>query len=558
MKKILLTMMLSLSAVYALHAQQRDSWLEMGNKHYAAGRYAEAVECYMKGAEEGSAEAQFDLAYAYYNGEGIARDFASAVRWFKRAANQDFAKAQFNLAYCYMYGRGVPRDYDKAIDLLLKSGNNGFRQAQLTLAECYEKGVLVEQDTDESARWAALANSENAVAKAENMTVKKPEQPATPEPENKHKKPRIVVDPENLTNTGKNNMAVAPEVKKQNPEATSPNAPVVKILYPEDNAQFHTDVISVRFQLLAKGFEAGTTLSVLVDGKEQPASRAVHTANTVEVDVPNHDCDITLVARNKNGNSAPASIHLIREQITSDQPRLFVLAVGVGKYDDPQLPSLKFTCKDATDFSNAVRSKLNHPFSDVQIKLLTDEDATRDEICEGLKWLSLEALPTDVCMFFFAGHGYCNESGNFFFMSYGSQIGSPHKCLSTDDFRVYAEKINGKFISFTDACYSAQMDNVMSSSFAAQMRRSRNDMVAFSSSEADSRSREDESWQNGAFTKALVQAFNGAAKSLGDSGLTTQALDLYLTKEVRRLTDNRQTPIYNNNGVAPFNIFNYE
>ena len=91
----------------ALLLQRADSLYRMGN-------FKQAVEVYQKAAETGNAEAQFDIGYAYYTGEGTERDYTTAAMWFKRSAKQKFAKALYNLAYCYMNGRGVPRDYDKA------------------------------------------------------------------------------------------------------------------------------------------------------------------------------------------------------------------------------------------------------------------------------------------------------------------------------------------------------------------------------------------------------------------------------------------------------------
>ena len=64
---------------------------------------------------------------------------------------------------------------------------------------------------------------------------------------------------------------------------------------------------------------------------------------------------------------------------------------------------------------------------------------------------------------------------------------------------------------------------------------------------------------NGAFTKSLVAAFNGGAKEEHTEGLSTQELEHFLYKEVRKLTDFKQTPIFiNPNGIEHFNLFNYE
>ena len=48
-------------------------------------------------ADQGDAEAQYNLGVIYNNGEGVPKDDAEAVRWFQLAAEQGYAKAQFEL-----------------------------------------------------------------------------------------------------------------------------------------------------------------------------------------------------------------------------------------------------------------------------------------------------------------------------------------------------------------------------------------------------------------------------------------------------------------------------
>ena len=74
----------------------------------------EAVRWFRKAAEQGLADAQFLLGWAYYHGQGVPQDFAEAARWFRRAADQGDANAQYYLAFRYYNGQGVPRDCVRA------------------------------------------------------------------------------------------------------------------------------------------------------------------------------------------------------------------------------------------------------------------------------------------------------------------------------------------------------------------------------------------------------------------------------------------------------------
>ena len=560
MMKRFCILIVAVMTVTAVLGQSADQWLKQGNDYYEKQQFSKAVECYQQSAEAGSLEGQFNLGYALYNGEGIDKDYATAAMWFKRAARKGFAKAQYNLAYCYMYGRGVPIDYDKALRNLTDAANNGNKNAQLTLAECYEKGVLVMQDKKMSQLWKdKAAGKHTAAIPMQEVEEVKPAVAATTPPPAPKPTPTPVEKPVEQPVVAQQPPAPAP----QPAVGGRPVPPEVRILFPEDQSPFHTDVIKLRYQLLAQGLEASTRITVMVDGQKQPADRAVRAANTVEVDLPNRDCTVTIYAQNENGNSEPASIRLIREKQVAELPRLFAVAIGVGDYNDPELPKLKYTTKDARDFSKVLSTKKDYPYQDVQVKTICDEEATREDFYEAMEWLKQESSPTDVCIFFYAGHGYRDEKDRFYFMNYGSSTSKLYNCFSSNDFRQAVEDINGKLIVFVDACYSGALmggnRSAASNHFVEQLRRTKNGMVMYASSASDTKSKENEDWKNGAFTKALVDAFNGAARTDGDIGLSTQQLDQYLYKAVRQMTDFKQTPIFMNpNGMEPFELFTYE
>lgn len=538
-------LMILCSLLFSLNAVADDegkSFLKKANEHYAAGRYDVAVGYYLKAAEFDETEAQFNLGYALYHGEGITQDYPSAVMWFKRAAHKQYPKAEYNLAFCYMYGKGVPCNYNKAQELLIAAANHGLPEAQITLAECYEHGVLVEQDLAESKRWKEKAEQRNQSAEKNSSAPPVFDLQLDGE---LHERAPLIVYPSGQ------------EPPKKVPE--------LKILFPKDQSFFHTDVVKVKYQLMADGLESSTKVMAMVDAMkiDLNGNRAVKQANVLDVEVPNRDCTITLYAQNEAGNSEPVSIRLIRENVAQgDLPRLFCVAVGIGDYHDEKLPPLKLATKDARDFAAVVAKKQGLPFSDVQVKILTDQEATREDMFEALEWLQQETTPNDICIFFYAGHGYRDEKDRFYFMPYGGTTDKLYKCFSSADFKNMADDINCKMIVFADACYSAALfegnRSAATSHFLEQLRSAKNGTMLYASSASDTKSKEDPEWGNGAFTKALVSAFNGGARQQFDEGLSTQALEMYLYKEVRRLTNFKQTPIFiNPNGIEHFNIFNY-
>ena len=68
-----------------------------------------------KAAEQGDAEAQFNLGCMYDDGEDVPEDDTEAVKWYRKAAEQGHAGAQNNLGYMYEKGEGVSQEYTEAV-----------------------------------------------------------------------------------------------------------------------------------------------------------------------------------------------------------------------------------------------------------------------------------------------------------------------------------------------------------------------------------------------------------------------------------------------------------
>lgn len=104
-------------------------------------------------AETGDAEAQSNLGWAYYNGDGVGEDAIEAVKWFRQSAEQGHASGQNRLGVAYHYGKGVTKDVAEALAWYRRAADQGFVQAQLNLAWTYNGGLGVPRDYAEAAVW---------------------------------------------------------------------------------------------------------------------------------------------------------------------------------------------------------------------------------------------------------------------------------------------------------------------------------------------------------------------------------------------------------------------
>ena len=73
------------------------------------------------------------LDVMFDEGSGVAQNYKTAVKWYKLAAEQGNANAQYNLGLMYQRGLGVPKDYIHAhmwLNLTVIQGDTGAISAK--------------------------------------------------------------------------------------------------------------------------------------------------------------------------------------------------------------------------------------------------------------------------------------------------------------------------------------------------------------------------------------------------------------------------------------------
>ncbi len=117
----------------------------------------QGVEAQQAKAEQGDAEAQYELGAAYYHGEGVEQDRVLGLHWWRQAAEQGHARAQYGLGEAYGTGRGVLYSQVIASEWFRKAAEQGHAEAQYRLSMFYEDGLGVEQDQEQAVHWLRKA-----------------------------------------------------------------------------------------------------------------------------------------------------------------------------------------------------------------------------------------------------------------------------------------------------------------------------------------------------------------------------------------------------------------
>jgi uncharacterized caspase-like protein len=268
----------------------------------------------------------------------------------------------------------------------------------------------------------------------------------------------------------------------------------------------------------------------------------------ITITAPQRDFELSLIAETKYSISAPSTVKLYwRGDAFVIKPKLYILAIGVSKYKDKDL-QLRFASKDATDFVEIMKLQKGLLFEDVIVKLLVDEQATKDNILDGLDWLERQTTSKDVAILFLAGHGLNDRANNFYFLPVDVDIEHLKRTgVAFSDIKNTVSAISGKSIVFVDACHSGNVFGgkravVDMTSIVNELTSAESGVVVFASSTGKQFSFEDPAWGNGAFTKALIEGLKGKADLLGKGKITINMLQAYISERVKELTKGKQTP----------------
>jgi hypothetical protein len=269
--------------------------------------------------------------------------------------------------------------------------------------------------------------------------------------------------------------------------------------------------------------------------------------NTVEAIVQNGDKKV----------SSP-----ILEIEYSDKPNLHVLAIGI-EHDD-----LKYTVQDAKDFAASFAGQDGRLFDKVYLTTLVSGVRTRSGIfqTEGEVVKKIFRDMKDHYQYTI----YEQDLLLVFLSSHGKTVSNTFKIIPTDfamageqslidyqnDIIKQLDPLRCRKLVFVDACHSGSFDTSQKESGDAaalvngtskallETSAAANGTSTLASCRADESSWEDAHWGNGAFTEAILSAFNNEvykdtngefAPTSGDDILTIGELFVYLQRRVPQM-----------------------
>ena len=168
MKKLALTLLALCASALAADLQAD---FQTGLDAYNKGDYATALKAWQPLAQQGDANAEYNLGLLYARGQGVPQDYKQAAAWYEKAAQQDVPAAEYNLGVMYANGQGVPANPQEASKWFLKAAQKGVGEAVAGLATVYSEGEGAFRNYAEAEKYYRQAAEAGVASAAFNLGV---------------------------------------------------------------------------------------------------------------------------------------------------------------------------------------------------------------------------------------------------------------------------------------------------------------------------------------------------------------------------------------------------
>jgi len=274
----------------------------------------------------------------------------------------------------------------------------------------------------------------------------------------------------------------------------------------------------------------------------------------------------------------------INDSESAPPTKYYAVICGVAQYQNsPDVPELFYTDKDARDVCDALLAMGN--WKSENITMLLNDAATKDAIQSAISVMAGKVLDSDLCLFFFSGHGsHDDTSGHASILPYDAltdsfdndimddELGAWIGALPTDEYVVMLDSCfsggfikgliatrngvrgkglirsgsgsvfqNGDFTTGFLAGYTAARAGVKlttTSDVQTKDLRDNGRGVVVTACAASEESYETDALQNGVFSHYLVEGMDGAADTDGDKSVSAEEDYAYVKPRAAKYTAN--------------------
>jgi uncharacterized caspase-like protein len=245
--------------------------------------------------------------------------------------------------------------------------------------------------------------------------------------------------------------------------------------------------------------------------------------------------------------------------------RLWVVAIGISKYQDPSIPGLRYADADARAVYEYFRGTFSLPES--QVFLRVNEQATLREVKSllGTQLVGKANDSKDTVILYFAGHGMRDRvTGSLdpdglskYFLPYDANRNDLYSsALEMDEVTSVLRRLTpDRVVVLFDSCFSGAVGGrspfdpkaageraPISGEFLDRMAHVGKGRVVLTASGPDESAQESADFSHGVFTYYLLEGLHGAADLNGDGDIDVHEAYAYISEKVSRATRSRQNP----------------
>jgi uncharacterized caspase-like protein len=222
--------------------------------------------------------------------------------------------------------------------------------------------------------------------------------------------------------------------------------------------------------------------------------------------------------------------------------KVWALVIGVSSYD--HMPVLRYTDDDAYRMYAFLKSPEGGAIDDAHIKVMIDEEATKEGIIKNMKALYGKAGPNDLVMMYFSGHGL---KGAFLPIDYDGY----NNKLDHEEINEIFKQSPAKYkLVIADACHSGSLFAMRDASaknalafYYESLAQAQSGTALIMSSKSEETSLESSGLRQGVFSHFLIRGLKGEADTDENNIVTVKELYDYINKNVQDYTGRRQSPV---------------
>jgi WD40 repeat protein len=338
--------------------------------------------------------------------------------------------------------------------------------------------------------------------------------------------------------------------------------PKVRLVSPATALDSKDAKLDVKAEAESRGDYPVLALRLLLDGRpyqgqkgiiqlRDPRPGKVQAAWTLELEPGRHTVKVLADTELVRGvPSDEVEVRYTGGQAQVELPRLFVLAIGISQHTDKTL-KLDYAALDAQAVAAAYKTHSQKLFRQVETKVLTDQDASRRGILQGLIWLRENVRQGDYAVFYFGGHGEKDKDGALYFLPAEADVRDlASTAISGDHLKRLLNSIPGRLTAVLDACHSGGIDggrqrgpHGLTDDLLRDLIAEESGLVVLCATTGNEKAQESHRYKHGVFTLALLEGLAGKANRDKEGVIYLHELERYLVERVQELTGRQQHPV---------------